>query len=91
MKKIKFTEKDSNLQKTPQEFYISVFKENLKNLRDEAELTQHEVALKLQVPVSTYANWEQGRRTPSVPDIFALLRVFETQANDLFFIDTRQQ
>lgn len=60
------------------------FSNNLKEIREERKLSQKEVAEKMGVPVSTYANWEQGRREPSIGDIFSLLKVLEIDANDLF-------
>lgn len=61
-----------------------IFCENLKLLRTEKHLLQKEVAEKLGVPLSTYANWEQGRTEPSIEDIYKLFEVFETDANELF-------
>ena len=62
------------------------FCKQLKELRTEKELSQKEVAERLGVAVSTYANWEQGRTEPSIYDIFNLLSVFEIDANELFDI-----
>lgn len=50
-------------------------------------LTQSELANKLNIPTSTYANWELGRTEPSITDIFNLIDFFEIEANDLFDID----
>ena len=66
--------------------YKEIFSKRLKELRDEKELSQKEVAARLGVAVSTYANWEQGRRSPSIDDIFNLLCVFGVDANELFDI-----
>lgn len=66
--------------------YKELFSQRLKELREEKELSQKEVAARLGVAVSTYANWEQGRRAPSIDDIFNLLSVFEIDANELFDI-----
>ncbi len=66
--------------------YKELFSKRLKELRDEKELSQKEVAELLGVAVSTYANWEQGRRAPSIDDIFNLLYVFDVDANELFDI-----
>ncbi len=66
--------------------YKSIFKNNLKTLREEKRLSQKDVALKLGVPVSTYANWEQGRREPSIEDLFNIIAIFEIDANELFSI-----
>lgn len=42
------------------------FCSNLKFARKECGYTQKEVALKLGVVESCYANWEQGRTEPSI-------------------------
>ena len=60
------------------------FTERLKELRQEKSLSQKQIAEKLGIPVSTYANWEQGRREPSVNDIFKILTVLNINANELF-------
>ncbi|MDE5666633.1 MAG: helix-turn-helix domain-containing protein, partial [Clostridia bacterium] len=33
---------------------------------------------------STYANWEQGRREPSIIDIYKIISALEVQPNELF-------
>lgn len=68
------------------ELFKEIFSQRLKELREERHLSQNAVANKLGCAVSTYANWEQGRREPSVYDIFNLLWVFEIDANELFDI-----
>lgn len=60
------------------------FGENLKFIRKDKGMTQKEVADKLFIAVSTYANWEQGRRDPSIEDIINLTGVFEIDYNELF-------
>lgn len=60
------------------------FGKNLKLLRQEHAYSQKCVAEKLGIAVSTYANWEQGRREPSIADIYKLLEVFGIEANELF-------
>ena len=72
--------------KTSIELFTQLCASRLKRLRIERGLTQKQVAMQLNVKVSTYANWEQGRREPSVYDIFNLLWVFEIDANELFDI-----
>lgn len=71
----------------PQKRFTFIFAENLKGLRKDLHLTQKDVAKKLLIPVTTYSNWEQGRREPKVPDIFALMWAFDVQANELFEIN----
>ena len=70
-----------------QENKEEIFVKNLKSLRTVNKLSQKQVADKLGVPVSTYANWEQGRRMPSINEIYKLIKVFETDANELFDIN----
>ncbi len=64
--------------------FKDIFSERLRNLRTERNYTQKTVARKLGIPVSTYANWEQGRTEPSIFDIYNLLWVFKIDANELF-------
>lgn len=63
--------------------YSEKFIGNLKYIRQDKNLTQNQLAEKLDIPVSTYANWEQGRREPSIDDIYKLLYILEIKANDL--------
>lgn len=60
---------------------------HLRELRNDKHLSQREVAALLGVGVSTYANWEQGRREPSISDILQLIAIFEIDANELFETD----
>lgn len=68
------------------ELYKDIFSEKLRTLREERNYTQKTIAKKLDIPVSTYANWEQGRREPSIFDIFNIMSVYEIEANELFDI-----
>ena len=49
------------------------FCKNLISTRQQLHLTQKQIADKLNLPVSTYANWEQGRTEPSIEDIYLLI------------------
>jgi transcriptional regulator with XRE-family HTH domain len=69
------------------ELFKDLFSENLQNIRTEKNYSQKTVAKKLGVPVSTYANWEQGRREPSIYDLFNLMWIYDIDANELFNID----
>lgn len=71
----------------PQNFFGKFFCARLKELREEKNLTQAQAAQKIGIPVSTFANWEQGRREPSIFDIYNLLWVLEVDANELFGIN----
>lgn len=63
-----------------------VFSRQLKTIREERGLSQTAVAAQIGCAVSTYANWEQGRREPSIVDIYNLIYIFEIDANELFDI-----
>ena len=67
-----------------QNSFADVFSKRLRELRKEKQLTQKQVAKKLGVADSTYANWEQGRTQPGVDDIYRLLWCLEVEANELF-------
>lgn len=60
------------------------FTTRLKELRKDMSLTQAELAEKLGIPSSTYANWEQGRRESSIGEIYNIIECLNIQANDLF-------
>ena len=60
------------------------FKNRLKRIRWDKQLSQKQVAEMLGIPVSTYANWEQGRTQPSVEDIRNIISLFDIDANELF-------
>lgn len=62
-----------------------VFCKNLKEARLDAKMTQKEVAVKLNVVESCYANWEQGRTEPSIEMIKKLCDVFDVKADELLF------
>ncbi len=64
-----------------------IFCKHLKEIREERGMSQSKIAKKLGCAVSTYANWEQGRREPSILDLYKLMWVFEIDANELFDID----
>ena len=65
----------------------NIFSQRLKELRQEKQLSQKDVANKLGVAVSTYANWEQGRTEPGIYDILILIWVFDIKANYFFARD----
>ncbi len=61
----------------------SKFCKNLKAARTQAEMTQKQVALRLGVVESCYANWEQGRTEPSVTALRKLCDVLSVTADEL--------
>lgn len=67
-----------------QKDYSEKFISRLKGIRQDKNFSQKQIAEQLGIPVSTYANWEQGRREPSINDIFKLISVLGIDANELF-------
>ena len=61
----------------------NVFCKNLKNIRLENKFTQKQVALKLGVVESCYANWEQGRTEPSIEMLRKLGELFNVYVDEL--------
>ena len=60
-----------------------IFCQNLKAARMEAGMTQRQVAEKLSVVESCYANWEQGRTEPNIAMIRRLCEVLDISADEL--------
>ena len=82
-----YTKKHMKKKKETEWLARSFFGENLKLLRTDKGMTQKDVAEKMTIAVSTYANWEQGRRDPSIEDIVNLAGVLEVDFNELFNYD----
>lgn len=59
------------------------FCKNLKYARKNKGLTQREVAQKLNVVESCYANWEQGRTEPNIEMLRKLCVIFDLTADEL--------
>lgn len=59
------------------------FSENLKKIREEKNLTQQELAKKLNVAQSTIGMWELGQRTPRLSEINRLARILNITINRL--------
>ena len=60
-----------------------LFCENLKSIRKEKGLSQKQVALKLGVVESCYANWEQGRTEPSISMLRKICEIFIVNIDEL--------
>ena len=61
----------------------SKFCKNLKAARMQAGMTQKQVALRLGVVESCYANWEQGRTAPSVTALRQICHILSVTADEL--------
>ena len=59
------------------------FCNNLKSARRDRLLTQKQVADKLGVVESCYANWEQGRTEPSIENLRKLGEIFKIDIESL--------
>ena len=53
----------------------NIFCKNLKSARIKAGMTQEQIASAVGVAVTTYSNWELGKREPNVLKIKALAKV----------------
>lgn len=65
------------------------FSTNLKYLRTQANLTQLDVAEKINKDYSTIGKWELNQRNPSVYDLFKLADLFGVQMVDMVLKDLR--
>lgn len=62
---------------------MDILAKNLKQIRLEKHLSQNDVSNALNIAVSTYANWEQGRRDPSLVDLVKLSSYLEVSTDFL--------
>lgn len=60
-----------------------IFSKNLKLIRKSCNMTQKQVAQKLRVVESCYANWEQGRTEPNIEMLRKLCDIFNVSLDDL--------
>ena len=60
-----------------------LFCENLKEARKSSGLTQKQIAEKLNVVESCYANWEQGRTEPNICMLRSLCKILNVSPNEL--------
>ena len=62
---------------------MEILAKNLKQIRLEKHLSQKEVSIALNIAVRTYANWEQGRRDPSLDDLVKITNYLEVSIDFL--------
>lgn len=60
-----------------------IFCENLRAARMASTMTQKQVAEKLNVVESCYANWEQGRTEPNIAMLRKLSELFDVSIDEL--------
>lgn len=59
------------------------FKENLKQLRSDNNLTQAALAKRLNTTIKTISHWETGYSEPSIMQIIELANIFNISTDDL--------
>lgn len=59
------------------------FKENLKQLRTDNNLTQAALAKRLNTTIKTISHWETGYSEPSILQIIELANIFSISTDDL--------
>ena len=62
---------------------MNIFSERLKELRKEKSMTLKEVATHLNMPLSSYANYEQGVREPSLSMLKKLCDFYDVSSDYL--------
>ncbi|MED1380960.1 helix-turn-helix domain-containing protein [Bacillus mycoides] len=61
---------------------------NLKTLRILHNLTQKKIADDLNIPVSTYTNWEKGSREPNIFNLKKMSLYYSVNMDDLLTVDS---
>ena len=59
------------------------FGSNFKNLRNQANLSQMDIAKKLNVSYKSVSHWESGYSEPSIDILMQLKEIFEVSYDDL--------
>ena len=62
---------------------MSIFSDRLRELRQERKLTLKRTSEALHIPLTTYANYEQGTREPPIWLLCAMCDFFEVSADYL--------
>ncbi|WP_252225798.1 helix-turn-helix transcriptional regulator [Clostridium sp. ZBS2] len=63
--------------------------ENIRRLRKEANMTQKELADKLEISVSNITKYEKGQLEPNLTIIYKLCETFNTSTDELLNSDTK--
>lgn len=63
-------------------------KKTLKVLRVEKDLTQAQVAKKLNIDPATWSKWERGERFPNVIYIKKIEKIFNIRFEDILFLNS---
>lgn len=62
---------------------MSTLSENIKNKRKQLNLTQENIAVKLNINRATYAGYETGKSSPDIETLIKLADLFETSIDFL--------
>jgi|AGTN01.3.fsa_nt_gi Predicted transcriptional regulators len=68
-----------------------MFKDRLKAIREQNKLTQRKMANLLNMTVTGYAGWEQGKAQPNIEIILKLCEILNTNPNELLDFNTDYQ
>jgi len=60
----------------------------IRQLREDAGLTQLEVAFRLGVTPATVSNWERGVFEPKASQLRAIARLFEVSSDDIELVES---
>ena len=58
---------------------------NIKQLRENANMTQEEMAEKLNVTRQAISNWETGKTQPDIDTLHKIATLFETDINEVIY------
>lgn len=63
----------------------------IRQMRLAKEITQQEMADKLNIHINTYAGWEKEPLSISIGNAFKIAEIFEVSIDDIFFGQETQQ
>jgi len=66
---------------------MNKFAERLKELREEQNLTQYELAKKINISHACINRWEKGLRVPNIDSIIVLSKFFKCSADYLIGLE----
>jgi transcriptional regulator with XRE-family HTH domain len=71
--------------------HMSLFARNLRFLRKQRGLSQHEVSLQFSKRGNTVGNWENGRSEPGIGDLVKLAEYFKVDLHELLHTDLQEE
>ncbi|MBO5176461.1 MAG: helix-turn-helix transcriptional regulator [Lachnospiraceae bacterium] len=70
---------------------MNVIKDSIKNLRKEKDMTQDELAEKLNVTRQAVSNWEQGKTQPDIETLTRLAEIFDVSVEHIIYGSERKE